>query len=85
VAGLQWRVIIHRIGDNGSSGACQGVPDAPFLAAWFIGIVWALFLAESCPYCVLFIDKLGRYVEEIVVVLGRPHPSSWMSASLIVP
>jgi hypothetical protein len=50
------------------------LPMLPLLAAWFISVVRALSLAENCPYCVLPIDKLGRYVEEVGSCSWSPSP-----------
>jgi hypothetical protein len=50
------------------------LPTLPLLTAWFVGVARALSLAKNCPYCVIPVGELGRYVEEVGSCPWSPPP-----------
>jgi hypothetical protein len=50
------------------------LPTLPLLVTWFVGIAWALSLAENCPYCILPVDEVGHYIEEVGSCSWSPLP-----------
>jgi hypothetical protein len=60
-----WRILLHRVGVTVPLAPVVVLLTLPLLAAWFADVARALSLAENCPYCVLPVIELGRYVEEV--------------------
>jgi hypothetical protein len=50
------------------------LPTLPLLTAWFTGVTRALSLAKNCPYYVIPVSELGRYVEEVGSCPWSPPP-----------
>lgn len=65
MADPRWQLPLHRTGDGGSPGACQGIPDAPFSRRWARQCRTCFLPCKKLPCCIFPIDKLDRYVEQV--------------------